>query len=383
MDLKFSEEMELLRETVKKFTDKEIKPAARQIDEEEEVPAHIMDKCKELGLFGILIPEEYGGAGMGETGSCIMTEEIARGSASVAIVLGGHQSIGAMAIIVGGNEEQKKKYLPAMAAGEKIGCFALTESGAGSDAGSIKTTAIKDENHYVINGSKIWITNGTIADVVSLFAITDTSRGARGITAFAVEKETPGFKVGKPDKKLGIRGSHSAELIFEDCRIPIENRLGKEGEGFRIAMQTLDMGRLGIAAGCLGSSKEALDLSIQFAKERRQFGKPISDFQAIQWMLAEMAADIYAVDCLTYRTAWMADEGERFSREAAIAKLFASEALDRVVDKAVQIHGGMGYMREHVIELMYRDARINRIFEGTNEIQRLVIARDLIKRGMY
>lgn len=383
MEFTFSEEMELLRETVRKFTQKEIKPVARQIDDEEEVPQHILEQCKDLGLFGILIPEEYGGAGMGETGNCVMTEEISRGSASVAIVLGGHQSIGAMAIIMGGSEEQKNRYLPKMATGEKIGCFALTEPGAGSDAGSLKTIAVRDGDHYVINGSKIWITNATIADYISLFAITDPAKGARGITAFLVEKETPGFSVGKPDKKMGIRGSHSAELHFEDVRIPVENRLGKEGEGFIIAMKTLDMGRLGIAAGCLGTSKEALDLSLQFAKERKQFGRPVSDFQAIQWMMAEMAADIYAVESITYRTAWLSDQGKKFSREAAIAKLFSSEALDRVIDKAVQIHGGMGYMREHVIELMYRDARINRIFEGTNEIQRLVIARDLIKRGRY
>ncbi len=383
MDFRLSDEMELLRETVKKFTEKEIKPATRRIDEEEEVPEHILQQCRELGLFGILIPEEYGGAGMGETGNCIMTEEISRGSASVAIVLGGHQSIGAMAILMGGSEEQKQKYLPAMAAGEKIGCFALTEPGAGSDAGALKTFAERDGDHYVINGTKIWITNGTIADIVSLFALTDKERGARGISAFIVEKGTPGFKVGKPDRKLGIRGSHSAELIFEDCRIPVENRIGREGEGFIIAMKTLDMGRLGIAAGCLGSSKEALDLSLRFARERRQFGKPVHEFQAIQWMMADMAADIYAVESLTYRTAWLADSGQKFSRQAAIAKLFSSEALDRVIDKAVQIHGGMGYMREHVIELMYRDARINRIFEGTNEIQRMVIARDLIKRGLY
>jgi acyl-CoA dehydrogenase len=382
MDFTFPEELELLRDTVRKFTDNEIRPVARQIDDEEEVPPHVLDACRELGLFGILIPEEYGGAGMGEMGNCIMTEEISRGSASVAIVLGGHQSIGAMAIMLGGSDAQKKQYLPRMATGEKIGCFALTEPEAGSDAGSIRTTAVRDGDHYVINGAKIWITNATIADVISLFTITDKSRGARGITAFIVEKDTPGFRVGKPDKKMGIRGSHSAEIFFEDCRVPVENRLGEEGEGFRIAMQTLDMGRLGIAAGCLGSMKEALDLSLRFSKERKQFGKAISEFQAIQWMLAEMAADIYAVDCLTYKTAWLADRGVKFGREAAIAKLFSSEALDRVVDKAVQIHGGMGYMREHTIELIYRDARINRIFEGTNEIQRLVIARDLIKKGL-
>jgi acyl-CoA dehydrogenase len=382
MDFTFPEEMELLRETVRKFTDQQIRPVTRRIDDEEEVPSHILDACKELGLFGILIPEEFGGAGMGEMGNCIMTEEISRGSSSVAIVLGGHQCIGAMVIMIGGSDEQKKKYLPRMATGELIGCFALTEPEAGSDAGSLRTLAVRDGDHYVINGSKIWITNATIADVVSLFTLTDKSRGARGITAFIVEKGTPGFRVGKADKKMGIRGSHSAELFFEDCRVPVANRIGEEGEGFRIAMQTLDMGRLGIAAGCLGSMKEALELSLKFSSERKQFGRPISEFQAIQWMLAEMAADIYAVECLTYKTAWLADNGQKFGRQAAIAKLFSSEALDRVVDKAVQIHGGMGYMREHTIELIYRDARINRIFEGTNEIQRMVIARDLIKKGL-
>jgi acyl-CoA dehydrogenase len=384
MEFTFNDEQQMLRETVRKFTEREVKPVARRIDEEKRIPDDLLDKAREIGLYGILIPEEYGGIGAGDTGYCIVTEEIARGSASLAVYLGAHQSIGAMAIMLDGTEEQKRKYLPAMATGEKVGAFALTEPNAGSDASSLESTAVRKGDHYIVNGTKIWITNGNVADVISLFVGTPASEGGRrGVTALIVESDMPGFQVGTIDNKMGIRGSTSAELIFEDMRVPVENLLGREGKGFVTAMKTLDHGRIGIGATCLGMAKEALEMSIRHAKERVQFGHPIAHLQAIQWMIAEMAAEVYAMESMVYRTAWLADQGKKITREGAITKMWASEALDRIVDKALQIHGGTGYMREHPIEMFYRDSRINRIFEGTNEIQRLVIARDVIKRGAF
>jgi acyl-CoA dehydrogenase len=384
MNFTFTEEQQMLRETIRKFTEKDVKPVARQIDEEKKIPQDLLEKSKELGLYGLLIPEEYGGIGVGDMGYCIASEEIARGSCSLAVYLGAHQSIGAMAIILDGSEEQKRKYLPAMAVGEKVGAFALTEPDAGSDASRLRSTAVLEGDHYVVNGSKIWITNGNVADVVSLFVGTPgDSETRKGVTALIVESDMPGYSVGKVDDKMGIRGSSSSELIFEDMHVPAENLIGREGKGFTTAMKTLDHGRLGIGALCLGVAKESLDLSVRFAQERVQFGKPIAQLQAIQWMIAEMAAEIYAMESMVYRAAWRADQGEKITRESAIVKMFASECLDRIVDKAVQIHGGMGYMKEHPIEMFYRDARINRIFEGTNEIQRLIIARDVLKKGGY
>jgi acyl-CoA dehydrogenase len=383
MEFTFTEEQQILRETIRKFTDNEVRPVARQIDVEKKIPDDLLDKSRELGLFGMLIPEEYGGFSGGDLGYCIVTEELSRGSSSLAIYLGAHQSIGAMAIILDGTEEQKKKYLPVMATGEKIGAFALTEPNAGSDASRLETTAVKDGDNYVVNGSKIWITNGNVADIISLFVKSSAKEAKGGITALIVETDTPGFSVGTIDDKMGIRGAKSAELIFEDMVIPAENLLGKEGRGFLTAMKTLDHGRIGVAAICLGLAKESLNLSVKFATERVQFGAPIAKLQAIQWMIAEMTAKIYAMESMIYRTAWLADQGGKVTRESAIVKMYCSEALDEVVDKALQIHGGMGYMKEHPIEMIYRDARINRIYEGTNEIQRLVIARDVLKKERY
>ncbi len=382
MDFSFSEEHDMLRDLARRFADRELRPHAAEVDRNGEVPRSVIDKAAELGFLGVVLPEEYGGGGFGEIGSCIVMEEISRACMSTGIIIGGHTSIGAMAILKGGSEEQKQKWLPPMAEGKILGAFALTEPGAGSDASAIATKAVRDGDHYVLNGQKTFITNGGVADLYSVFAKTNLDAGVRGITAFLVEADTPGVRAGKPEQKMGIRGSHTTDLFFEDVRVPVENRLGKEGHGFRVAMNTLNVGRITVSAQCLGPMKEALSLSIAHSKERVQFGAPIAKLQAIQWMLADMAADIYATESMTYRAAWMCDQGMPLTRQSAITKLFASEALGRCVDKAVQIHGGMGYMSEYPVERMYRDARITRIFEGTNEIQRLVIANDVLKRGI-
>jgi len=379
MNYSFSEEQEMLRELAKKFADKEVRPQAAEIDKNAEVPRQLIDKAAELGFMGAPFPEKYGGGEMGETGYCIVLEEVAKACLSTAVVIGGHVSIGAMAIYLGGNERQRLHFLPKLCSGEKIAAFALTEPQAGSDSSAISTFAEKRGDCYILNGQKTFITNGGVADVYSVFAKTDKNAGVKGITAFVVEKSLPGFRAGKPELKMGIRGSHTTDLFFEDVEIPAENRLGEEGEGFKIAMRTLDAGRLSLGAQCLGTAKEALDLSVQHANSRVQFGKPIGKLQAVQWMVAEMATDIFAMESMLYRTAYMCDAGLPFSQESAVVKLFCSEALGRIVDKAVQIHGGMGYMSDYPVERLYRDARITRIFEGTNEIQKLVIAREVLK----
>ena len=375
-DFELTDEQKMLRDTVRDFVNTELKPIAHKIDEEEEIPKDLINKLRDLGFLGASFPAEYGGGGFGEVGYCLMQEEIARGCMSTATFIGAHQSIGSNAIYIGGTEFLKKKYLVPLAEGKLIGAFALTETLAGSDSFNLKTRAHLDGNEWVINGDKLWITNGGIADVISVFARTD-----RGISGFVVETKLPGFSAGPPEKKMGIRGSHTAPITFNNLRIPKENLLGEDGRGFLIAMKTLDAGRLGLGAACLGACKELLELSTKYAKERRQFDVPISQFQAIQFMLAEMAVMIYAMESIVYRTAQAYDEGKPISRQSATVKLFCSESLDRVVDHAVQIHGGMGYSREMPIERYYRDSRINRIFEGTNEIQKLVIARDILKKN--
>lgn len=372
----FTEEQKMLRETVRDFVNNEIKPIASKIDAEEKIPDDLIKKLAELGFLGVAFPEEYGGGGFGEIGYCIMQEEIARGCLSTATFIGAHQSIGANAIYIGGNEEQKKKYLTPLAKGEKIGAFCLTEAQAGSDSFNVKTRAELDGDYWVINGEKLWITNGGIADILTVFA-----RTSKGISAFIVESNTPGFHAGPPEKKMGIKGSTTNALTFENVRVPKENLLGKEGRGFLLAMKTLDAGRLGLGAACLGASKELLELSTRYAKQRKQFDQTISSFQAIQFMLAEMATMIYTMESIVYRTAVDYDLGKDISYQSAIVKLYSSEALDKIVDYAVQIHGGMGYSRELPIERFYRDSRINRIFEGTNEIQKGIIAREVIKKN--
>jgi acyl-CoA dehydrogenase len=381
MDFTFPKEYQLLRRMIREFAQNEVAPIIREIDEEGEIPRQLIAKAAELGLFGVPFPQKYGGMGAGEMGYCILMEEITRVCGSLTVVLGAHTGIGAMAIYLDGSEELKEKYLTPLAGGEKIGAFGLTESGAGSDAASIRTGAERDGDDYILNGSKTFITNGKLCDIVSLLAVTDPSLGTRGgVTAFVVEKTFPGFSVGTLEDKMGLRGSNTAELIFENCRVPKENVIGEVGLGFITFMKTLDVGRLSPGAACLGAAQAALDASIKWAKVRWQFGKPIAHKQSIQFMVADMATEIEALRSLIYRTAWLADTGRPFSCEAAMCKLYGSEVLHRCVDWAVQIHGGMGYMRDYFIELMYRDARVNEIFEGTSEIQRIVIASDVFRQ---
>lgn len=382
MEWSFTDEQKELRRTVKRFVDEELRPVADEIDRNHAIPREIIDTMAELGFLGVVIPAEYDGVDMGETGYAILLEEVSRACASTATFIGAHQSIGAMAILKAGSEDQKRKYLPPMARGEWIGAYALTEPESGSDAMNMKTTAVRKGDTYVVNGTKIWITNGGMADVVSTFCQVRGDEES-GPAAFVVEKDLPGFRVGKVEEKMGIRGSNTVELIFEDMEVPAENLLGSVGDGAKIAFSVLDVGRLGLAASTLGTAKDAIDRSIAYAGQREAFGRKIQEFQAIQFMLAEMAAETYAMESIVYRTAWMCDQGMPFSRQSAICKMLCSEALDRIVDKAVQLHGGMGYSAEMWPERFYRDSRINRIFEGTNEIQRIVIARDLLKAGAY
>lgn len=382
MDFELPQELEILRKMVRDFVNDRLQPISEKVEEEDEIPPEIVREMAELGFFGLPFPEEYGGGGLGELGMCVALEELGATNAGFSNLVAPHVELACMAIYLGGTEEQKRKYLPPMCAGEKIGCFALTEPNAGSDAANLSTRAERHGDKYVLNGNKIWITNGNIADVAVVFALTDADKRAKGgITAFIVEKGFPGFRVGKVDRKMGLRGSHTAELIFENCEVPAENVLGEVGTGFLIAMKTLDVGRVGLAAGAVGAAQKLMEMSIQWANTRVQFGRPIGENQAIQWMLTDMAIGIHAGRLMTYHAAWKLDRGLRASREAAMAKTFCSELANRVADMAIQIHGGIGYMKEYPLERAYRDARILKIYEGTNEVQRMVIARDLLKAG--
>ncbi|MBK7643378.1 MAG: acyl-CoA dehydrogenase family protein [Planctomycetes bacterium] len=382
MDLRLSDELILLRDLARDFSEKRVRPLAPQIEAEHHVPRELIDEMSELGFMGVAIPEEYGGSGMGETGLCLVMEEITRADFAVAVTYGAHASIGAMSVLVGGTPEQKQRFLPDMAAGKLLGCYALTEADAGSDPAAMRTVAVREGDEWVLNGEKVWITNGDMADLATVYAITDREKGARGgVTAFLVPSKTKGFSVGKREEKMGQRGSSTVALAFEDVRIGDDHRLGGVGDGFKIAMATLDRGRLALGANCLGCAREAHALSVDYAKQRKSFGKSIGEHQAIQWMLADSATELFAMESMVYRTAWLCDEEQSFSRESAMTKLFCSEALDRIVDRAVQIHGGMGYSAEYPVEKLYRDARVTRIYEGTSEIQRIVIARDVLRRG--
>ncbi|MCL6446609.1 MAG: acyl-CoA dehydrogenase family protein [Armatimonadetes bacterium] len=379
MDFCIDQELSLMIKTVKDFVDNEVDPVSHIIEETDRIPEDIMKKCKEMGLFGLSIPAEYGGAGIGMVGKCLIYEQLGRTSNGFTTVIGGHTGIGTVGIVESGTEEQKRKYLPPMAAGDKIGAFALTEPQAGSHAANIKTTAVRKGDKYILNGTKHFITNATIAEVFTVMAVTDKSKGAKGITSFIVEKSFPGFKLGTVERKMGLKGSQTAEVIFEDCEVPAENVLGRGGEGYTNALKILTNGRAGLAARNLGSMQKLLELSIKYAQERVQFDVPISSFQAVQHMLADMAVDIELTRSMVYRVAWMVDQKMKVIKEAAMVKYFASEAYCRVADRAVQIFGGMGYMKDLPIERYYRDARICRIYEGTSEIQKNIIAAQLLK----
>ncbi len=379
MNFQLSEEIQLLKKSVRDFVQNEVEPYAMQIEKEDRIPEEVIEKSKEMGLFGISIPEEYGGLGIGMVGKCAVYEEIGATHNGYTTLLGAHSGIGTVGIVEMGTEEQKRRYLPAMARGEKIGAFALTEPEAGSNAANLKTTAVRRGNKYILNGTKHYITNALVADVFTVMAVTDPGKGAKGITSFIVEKDFPGFKVGKVEPKMGLRGSHSAEIILEDCEVPVENVLGEEGRGYVNALKILANGRAGLAARNLGSCQKLLDMSVRYAQERIQFGVPIIEHQAVAHMLAEMAVDIEALRSLIYRVAWMVDEGKQVIKEAAMLKLFGSEVYNRVADKAVQIHGGIGYISDYPVERFYRDARITRIYEGTSEIQKNIIAAQLNK----
>jgi len=388
MDFTFSKEHQLLRKAFREFAEQEIAPRIDEIEHSTQKspsgksgpPADLMRKAAEYGIFGVPFPQKYGGMGAGETGYCILMEELNRVSASFATVVGAHIGIGAMSIYLDGTEEQKQKYLVPMARGEQIGAFALTEPGAGSDAAATRTRAVREGDSYILDGTKHYITNGSICDVSVVLALTDPALGPRGgMTGFIVESQWEGFKVSKLEDKMGIRGSPTCEIVLDGVRVPQENILGQVGLGFVTFMKTLDVGRTSLGAASLGGAQRMLDLAVEWAVAREAFGGPIAQKQSIQWMVADMAAEIEALRSLIYRTAWLIDTGQPFAREAAICKLFGTEACTRVADKALQIYGALGYSRHMPLERAWRDARISEIFEGTNEIQRIVIASSIFQ----
>ena len=374
MNFGLTREQELVRQMVREFAVNEVKPIAAEIDETERFPMENVKKMAELGMMGIPFPKELGGAGGDVLSYIITVEELSKVCGTTGVIVSAHTSLCASLLYENGTPAQKEKYLIPLAKGEKIGAFGLTEPGAGTDAAGQQTTAVLDGDNYILNGSKIFITNGGVADTFIVFAMTDKSQGTRGISAFIVEKDFPGFSIGKKEDKLGIRASSTTELIFENCVVPKENLIGKEGKGFGIAMKTLDGGRIGIAAQALGIAEGAYEEAVKYMKERKQFGRPLSAFQGLQWMIAEMETKIEAAKLLVYKAAWLKQNKLPYSVDAAKAKLFAAEVAMDVTNKAVQIHGGYGYTKEYPVERMMRDAKITEIYEGTSEVQKMVIA---------
>jgi len=379
MEFALNKEQEMIRKTAREFAENEIAPIAAEIDETAEFPKDTVKKLSELGFMGMIVPKEYGGAGMDEVSYAIAIEELSRVCASHGVTMSVNNSLVCWPLMKFGTEEQKQKYLKPLASGEKLGCFGLTEPNAGTDAAQQTTVAIKKDGKYVITGSKIFITNGPAADVAIIFAMTDKTKGTRGISAFIVEKEYQGYSIGTIEKKMGIRGSCTSELVFEDMEVPEENLLGKEGKGFGIAMATLDGGRIGIAAQALGIAQAAYEESVKYAKEREQFRKPLAKFQAIQWFIADMATEIAAARLLVYKAAFDKWQGKPYTVSAAMAKFFASDIAMKATRNAIQVHGGYGYTKEYPVERFYRDAKITEIYEGTTEVQKMVISGNLLK----
>jgi len=380
MSFQLTEEQKMVRLMARDFASKELEPVAAQRDKEEIFPMDVVKKMGELGMLGMMVPDEYGGAGAGAVSYCLALQEIAYSCASTAVTMS-VANLSTEPLLKFGDETQKTKYLIKLAQGELLGCFALTEPAAGSDPGSLSMRAEDKGEYYLLNGIKTFITHGQYADVVNLIARTGPEKGTKGLSAFIVEKGTPGFSVGSREDKMGLRASNTVELLFNDCRVPKENLLGKLGAGFKIAMVALDSGRIGIASQALGITRACLDESIKYAKERKQFGKTISSFEAIQWMIADMATGIEAANWLILSAAWRKDQGLPFTKEASMAKLFASELANKSAYLALQIHGGYGYLKDFKVERLYRDARATSIYEGTSEVQRLVIARNLLKES--
>jgi alkylation response protein AidB-like acyl-CoA dehydrogenase len=374
-----TEDQENLRREIRKFAAREIAPNVMKWDEPGEFPMETVKKLGAMGLLGIIFPVEYGGSGLGYVDYAMAIEELSAVDGSIGLTVAALNSLGTNHIFLAGNEAQRQKYIPRLASGEWLGAWGLTEPGSGSDAGGARTTAVKEGDHYVLNGSKTFITNGSYADTAVVIAVTDKNKGTHGLSAFVVEKGTKGFRPGRKENKLGLRASDTAELIFEDCEIPAENLLGKEGEGFVDAMRVLDGGRISIAALSLGIARGALDAAVSYVKERRQFGKAIAEFQGIQWKLADMATELDAARLLTQRAAVLKDAGHKVTRESAMAKLFASEVAVRVCNEAVQLFGGYGFIKDYPVEKFYRDVKLCTIGEGTSEIQRMVIGREILK----
>ena len=379
MDSELPEELRLLQRSVRAFVEEHLLPRSEAIEREDRIPREVIDSMAAMGLFGIGFGEDVGGQGFGKLGYCVAVEQLARANASLWNVVGGSSGLCATAIDLGGSSELRRRYLPDLLSARRIGAYGLSEPGAGSDAGALQTTARRDGDTYVIDGAKTFITNAPIADLFTVFASVDRDAGPKGITAFVVERGTDGLEVGPNDEKMGLHGSTSAQLFFHELRVSATQRIGEECDGFKLALRTLDLGRLGLAAHAVGASQRLLEAMIAHARQRVQFGRPIAVNQAVQWMLADAATAIHVARLMVYEAAWRVDRGERVTDRAAMTKLFATETLGRVADAAVQVHGGMGYMRELWIERAYRDARIYRIYEGTSEIQRLVIAGGLLE----
>jgi alkylation response protein AidB-like acyl-CoA dehydrogenase len=373
------EELQLLQRTAREFVEEKLQPHEHEIERTGEIPRALLDEIGAMGFFGIGFPEELGGQGFGRLGYAVVVEQLARANAAIWNVVGGSVGLCATAISLGGDDAQKKRFLPDLLAGKSIGAYGLSEPNAGSDAGALRTVAKRDGDGYAVTGAKTFITNAPIADHFVVFATVDPAAGSKGITAFVVDRGTTGLEIGPNDEKMGLHGSTTAQIFFNEMRVATDRRLGAEGRGFPLALQTLDHGRLGLAASSVGAAQRLLEASVEQAKRRVQFGKPIAVNQAIQWMIADAATEIHAARLMVYDAAARADRGERITQRAAMTKLFATETLGRVADSALQIHGGMGYMRELWIERAYRDARIARIYEGTSEIQRMVIAGALLE----